>query len=548
MACAVVNRERVVMSPGSMVANRAIGRSNIVGQSGTFGNSSAIKRSSTIGHSGAINRSSTIARTVAQLAESLRGEDVEIRKNAKYTSITDSLEPFSQSLAQALAETNQAHFLGMRTPDFNVPRVDGQQDVPYKAFYDEKSEAYRGGSFLSYLSRGPLSKDKYDLVPCGCDEKSGDPDPQVVPQDVWDGNVIADFLEKQGNPGTKDLLRKATAAPSSPEGSKDLVVLLNFVQAGYWGHMMDNGLPRVAIAARAAKRAGYKLHVLIPPEKVVYGWHSLRQVQEMVEQLFGGKLVVPDQSEDQLPAHCQGAGRGDERGDVCRLFFTCGLPSFHEVVRREFHRMAQDALDRHQSLLEFGPEQVSHPPRPGLFLLRGSDAHHRKGDVFSPKLEKELVATGQWDTASELSSWPLMKLGSFVRGHKHLLSVEGSGAYHMVWLRGQRGGRTQPQQGSSLGQAGGRGTVIELEPQGSVDTCRWLWAHCVGLDYKVVLFAPGETDTEAFVRASSAVVGGGPRGGPPGGPPAGGEEETDTEAFARAASSAAAMVGQVAAL
>jgi len=419
--------------------------------------------------------------------------DQEARANTKYRALTDSLDPFIQDLGTALDDTSRGHYLGVDVPGFSVPLAarETYDRVPYRAFYDMDKQAYRGGKFLSYLSQGPLPQDSYSEVPCGPREKAGDPDPTVVPQNLWDGNAITAWITGQNSKSDPQL-----TGTSNPR--KDLVVMLNFVQAGYWGHMSDNGFSRIAFASEAAQQHGYNLHVLIPREQLVHGLESMHQVQDMVEHVFHGKLVIPTVTKDQLPEHCTDPAQFNSGGAVCRFFMSCGLPSFHQIPRRRFVQLAQTALARYQhannnakgenvatAFLQTTPHRVK--DKPFVHFARG-DGFNSKGDEnLSPLLAERLEATGRWDVVRNLASWPLMKVADFVSGHRSTLNIEGSAAYHALWMG-------LPSDGDEERE------MVEIYPDGCTSYDKWLWAHVLGMKHKVFFFDRGTSDVDSIIR------------------------------------------------
>lgn len=423
--------------------------------------------------------------SAARMREFQRADQT-ARRDAKYSSLSDSLDPFIQVLGTALDDTSRGHYLGIEVPRFSVPLAERQthDKVPYKAFYDMDAQAYRGGEFLSYLSREPVPKEHYHEIPCGPRELRRNPDPQVAPQDVWDGNVITAWLADNGPKANSQLRRGSSIL------RKDLVVLLNFVHAGYFGHMADNGFSRVAFAAEAAQQHGYKLFVLIPREELVHGPQSMGHVREIIEHVFDGKLVIPGVTEDQLPAHCTDAESAS--GDaVCRFFMTCGLPSFHVLPRQRFVQLAQAAVARYQgasssaALLQVRPQHTKN--KPFVHFARG-DGFNSKGDErLSPLLAQRLEASGRWDIATGLTKWSLMELADFTSGHRSTLNVEGSSAYHVWWI--------------GLASAGDEERLmVELLPDGSVTYDKWLWAYVLGMKHKTLFFDKGTDDVDSILR------------------------------------------------
>ncbi|CAD7971548.1 unnamed protein product [Amoebophrya sp. A25] len=445
------------------------------------------------------------ASKASRLHEAYRARDAIVRASATYyPTQDDGLEPFTGALVAALNDDHPAgknetgHFLGLDAHSFRVPRAEGQASFPYEDSFDNQTDAYRASRTLSFLSSAPLMPEHYNTVPCGLEPGI---DPGSV-QDASDGNVIAESLIFTPRRGP-EMDPEDSSSNMTHSGGRHLVLFFNFAEAGYWGHMMSNGLPRVAFAADAARRANYTLWVLIPEKFVVHGWKSLGQVQEFVEMVFHGKLVVPGKSEHQLPAACLGQveeGAGDPV-EQCRFFFSCGLPSYHITVRQRMHQLATSAVAAHA---ERNPRPAWAPKpsgRPGLFLQRGSDSHNSKGDAFSRALATRLKnETASWDVIENLGSRSLMDIAVYVRDHRHLMQVEGSAGYHLIWLDpASPNGNFIPM------------SFTELVPRTRQDMTRWLWAKIIGLEYYFMLYEKNEADEIRFFSKALSLVGAQPQ-------------------------------------
>jgi len=458
-------------------------------------------------------------------------------------------ERYDQDVAQLLRDTSRSHVYEVRLPDFHVPlaEADGpQMDFPYVSYWNRETGTYRGGSFQVYISQpGNFSVDAQlhdvpTMPPSGGAGLSGHSG-LLIPENT-DGNVELDH--------------HMVSTAEAMTGTKSLVVPFSFVQAGYWGHLMDNGHPRMAFVVGAAKRAGYDdLYFLVSREDVVHGDDSLQGAAELSQRLFGAKFVIRDTSAKSdhvdldrnfhpLPAACAPTGNtAPAAGSVCRFMFVdqCELSSFHEIPRRRMYQLGQQAISSYldevhalsgeqreelpQRYCAPGPHTVdSHglsvpsTPRAAegttaapaariVLLSRGAGGANSKGDAFSTSLEEKLAPSAVILGAQvSLEKMPLMEIAATV----HLcadvtMGVEGSNMYHMIWSRPRHQSTIATDRVGAATEC--VGSVIEMASSSHADGCRWLWGHLLpGYRYDFELFAWGDEGADKYAKKAEEAL------------------------------------------
>lgn len=395
--------------------------------------------------------------TGSQESENDREEDADVKarfgrllSNVNY----HDLSSFDTALAESLQHNPEGHLIGLSMPEFRVEPAEGQETFPYQSEYNIDTKTYRALKRSAYLSRNSMHIDQAVKSDYDCDLEK-----------VW----------------RADLQNRRKQTDSTTPRPLNLVVPLNFPEAGYWGHLMDNGFPRVMYAVNAAKQVGARLFLAIPSRELMYGWP--RQSAEFAKLAFNATLIVPGHPESPaIPTH----------NAETRFLFTCDLPSWHEQIRWRMYLQAQGAVKSHLSQkLKTAPR---HGELRGLILSRSRGTHNDKGDAgFSQKMESSLLNLGEsristLGRATPIDRLSILSIAEQIGNANLLLGVEGSAFFHMIWL-------------SSTPR-----TVIELQPipyligaregddKGSgLHVDKWLWAHCIGANYSMATYKRGQS-------------------------------------------------------
>ena len=324
-------------------------------------------------------------------------------------------------LGRALASP-QARHIDVDFAPWMVP-LDGPQELPYDhdvRYWNGTHVCYRGARASLYVSSGPVSllAGKSALGNCGLDS---------VPQ-----------LQKVESLDARQD-HKATTTLTS------VVVVADFVDAGYWGHAMENLWPRVAPLLVASHRGSppIALTVVLPTASVL---------SEHTQQLADA-LGVTLQRSSQLPA------------DHDRFVWICDLPSYHPRLRSQFAQVARGAL-----LPSWAPPPL--PPSSIVFLSRSHGAKNGRNPQEAHGLERDLAATDGIVVLDDIGAIPLRNLVERIGSAAGLAGVSGSAMFHMTWLR----------PGSDV-------WVLYPQPSGSQYGYLWLHAHSLGHRYHHVLNA-----------------------------------------------------------
>ena len=328
-------------------------------------------------------------------------------------------ETCMQRITRALALPYARH-IDVDFAPWTVP-LDGPRELPYDhdvRFWNDTHVCYRGTRASMYVSQGPVHHlAGQGLSNCGLDSIHQLKKVESLDHDDNDTVVLH-------------------------SNRTSVVVVADFVDAGYWGHAMENLWPRVApLLGALASQRGATLTVVLPVSSILSA-HT---------QQLADALGVTLQRSSQLPM------------DHDRFVWICDLPSYHPRLRSHFARMARGHL--------VAPLPIP-PPRTIVFLSRSHGAKNGRNPQEVYHLEHDLATTDGIIVLDDIGAIPLRTLAQRIGSARGLAGVSGSAMFHMTWL-----------------PSGSDVWVLYPQSDGSQYGYLWLHAHSLGHRYHHVLNA-----------------------------------------------------------
>lgn len=313
-------------------------------------------------------------------------------------------EARSRDLALALRSPTHRRLTWTFQP-WTLP-LDGPSELPYEndvSLRNATHVVYGGGSGSVYLSSAPA---------------------EVLEGTSGLGNCGLDAARQ---------MRRVAALDQGPAASSRAVVaLFDFVDAGYWGHAIENLWPRLA----PILRLGVDLTVVIPRTSILSS-HTSQLAEALGLRIVRG---TPPRSR--------------------RFLWMCDLPSYHPGLRSDFAAAARERL---------GIDHQRDECTGVIFLSRAHGTAHGRNPREAHRLEADLKEVGV-DVLDDIGSITLRQLAGRIGHACGLAGASGSALFHMTWLR----------PGSDV-------WVLFPRPSGTQYGYLWLHAHSLGHRYHHVL-------------------------------------------------------------
>jgi len=213
-------------------------------------------------------------------------------------------------------------------------------------------------------------------------------------------------MEKIGNCGIHAteqipyIAQRSSSVSNSSQLVYQLVAVFNFVDAGYWGHAMENLWPRLIPLLIATDKSQYRITIVIPKRSILSS-HTAQLAQS---------LNVKIEREIPLTAH--------------RIVWLCDLPSYHFLLRSMFAAFAK------RILLERNiPSNCTY-----TFLSRSHGAKNGRNTNELMHFESELQRNKKAVVVDNLQQQSLSEIANRIHGSCTLCGGSGSAKFHMTWL------------------------------------------------------------------------------------------------------------------
>ncbi|CAJ1417487.1 unnamed protein product [Effrenium voratum] len=265
-----------------------------------------------------------------------------------------------------------------------------------------------------------------------------------------------DFLQEKAA-----YMRMACPAERAAQNveSKRVVIYMNLRESGYFGHAMDNVLPRVAAIMDGVLK-GHSLSLVLPP----LGKRSMSANTQLLGRALGIEVL------QQVPSAPH------------RTLGLSGVAPWSASARRWLQRRIRQS----PLLAEAQPAVCQAPPgcacgsggSGGIFVGRKGSRNSRP--LPGAELLEAAFARRGFRIVSDASALPLAELAKALYGTCRLAGFSGTGMLNMIFL---------PPQAS----------VVELNPH-MVYANSWLWAHTLGYCYCQAGGALRSTRLSSFKR------------------------------------------------
>ncbi|CAE8584962.1 unnamed protein product [Polarella glacialis] len=276
-------------------------------------------------------------------------------------------------LAEALL-SNQPSTLSFWTPNWAVQRDSAQKrKVPYESRYRQLNKTH--GEYLRH-------ENLFFVSPCSAhelereDHQFGDP--------LWEKAVF-----KRSNCSESE--KAANAA------SKRLVVYINLRESGYFGHAVDNVLPRLGPLLGGARLANSTVTLVLPP----LGRRSLSPSTTVLCKALGIELRQKIPAEPHRTVGVSGVATWDR---VMRLALRAAVRA-SPLLRGVVPATCSAAISAPAGLCPGG----------GVFLGRGSGVRNRRQVLGSQHLEAAFQGQG-FEVIDDAGAVPLEELAARLFG------------------------------------------------------------------------------------------------------------------------------------
>ena len=265
--------------------------------------------------------------------------------------------------------------------------------------------------------------------------------------------------------------------------SRRVVVYMNMRESGYFGHAVDNVLPRVFAVVGGAQRSGHSVSVVLPP----LGRRSMSENTKLLCKFLGLELLqrVP------LEPH--------------RVVGVAGVASWSRELRQSFQRAIWKSPLLREASPGLCPGDLELPPlaqlrlpnatsrgcstcnsgTAGVFLGRHGGTRNSRPVEGAEHLE-EAFRTRGFATYADAGAAPLQDLARSLYGACRLAGFSGTAMANLIFL---------PQ----------RAAVAEFNPY-LLYANYWHWSHALGYCYCQVIVPQTITSEEAETWASKALA------------------------------------------
>ena len=235
--------------------------------------------------------------------------------------------------------------------------------------------------------------------------------------------------------------------------AKDVVAYVNFRESGYYGHAIDNILPRIFAVLPGVVQSGHKMVLVLPP----LGKRSLSENTKLLCEALGieVRLRVPIYPHRTMGLSGVSSWSREMRQTFQRAVWASPLLTGAEVPRCDTWSIPPWRPDAESRLQSDAACPCRFPP--GIFLGRHATRNSRpvQGAEY---LEAEFQARG-FEVVADAATLPLQQLARKIYRSCSLVGFSGTAMVNLIFLPPQA-------------------AVADLNPY-LIYANSWLWAHAL---------------------------------------------------------------------
>ena len=260
-------------------------------------------------------------------------------------------------------------------------------------------------------------------------------------------------------------------------GSKLVVVYMNLRESGYFGHAIDNVLPRVYAVVGGARSSGHKVSVVLPP----LGRRSMSENTKLLCKFLGLELLqrVPLEPHRVVGVSGVAAWSWELRQALQRAIWTSPLLKASKPALCQGTEVLRAVNATPQSCIPCNSGQ------PGVFLSRHGGTRNSRPVAGAEHLEDVFRRRG-FATFADASAVPLHLLAQDLYGACRLAGFSGTAMANLIFLPPQA-------------------AVAEFNPY-LLYANYWQWSHALGFCYCQVAIPQSITAEDAAAWARKALA------------------------------------------